>query len=114
MSNQLLNPIIQNHPHDTLHYCSNCLNYLQESISTLEFSETSNEARQGLFWLLACVNQAIEFEANRAFSDNDPCYLSRSPTAFEKEIFDSACQQINEGKGRTIFSGLEPQNDSQE
>lgn len=112
MSNQLLNPIIQNHPHDTLSYCSNCLNYLQESINTLELAETSDEAQRGLFWLLACVNQAIDFEANRAFNSDEPSYLSRSPTSFERGVFIAACEQISRKDAMTALLNLEPKDDS--
>lgn len=110
MSNQLLNPIIQNHPHDTLSYCSNCLNYLQESLSTLEFSETSEEAQQGIFWIIACINQAVDFEANRALYSGENKYLSRSATMFEKDVFKSVCRQINEERVAGVSERL-PGND---
>ncbi len=94
--NQLVNPIINFNPADTLHECVNCLEYLIGSLNTIVIEETSNREVQGLQVFLDCVRHAVEFEAYRKEFGMElftkKCNLSK----LESALFERLCKHIED------------------
>jgi hypothetical protein len=58
------NPLIQNDTIDTLNHVGNVITFLQEYHLASSHPEATQQegTHSGLFWILRCVNQALECE----------------------------------------------------
>ena len=61
------NPIIQDDPADTLYHVKSVLSVLQEYYTSTDLHERtlSEEVSCGLYWILKCSDNALEFEIKR-------------------------------------------------
>lgn len=94
-TNQFVNPFIHDHCQDTMSYCSDCLAYLIESIDSLKTEETTVWAKQGLCNILECIQQAIDFEGDRA-DIMGTTRLERPLDGFERKLVLHMCQQLHD------------------
>lgn len=88
-SNQMINPIIQSDPVDTLCMAADSLDFICQSMATMEHASTA-ATRQGAQLLLGCVHQAIEFEVARA--DSGGKTLQFKLNEFEARLVEMAAQ----------------------
>ncbi|MBU2983722.1 hypothetical protein KO528_00030 [Saccharophagus degradans] len=91
-ANQMVNPIIQSDPVDTLCMAADSLDFICQSMATMEHASTA-AARQGAQLLLGCVHQAIEFEVARA--DSGGTKLQFKLSDFETRLVTMASQMVN-------------------
>lgn len=73
----MVNPIIQSEPVDTLCMAADSLDFICQSMATMEHASTA-ATRQGAQLLLGCIHQAIEFEVARADSSGGALQLKLS------------------------------------
>lgn len=88
-ANQMVNPIIQSDPVDTLCMAADSLDFICQSMATMEHASTA-ATRQGAQLLLGCVHQAIEFEVARA--DSGSTKLPFKLSEFEAHLVELASQ----------------------
>lgn len=91
-ANQLVNPIIQPDPVDTLCMAADSLDFICQSMAAMEHASTA-ATRQGAQLLLGCVHQAIEFEVARA--DSGGSNLQFKLNDFETRLVEMANQLAN-------------------
>lgn len=92
-SNRMVNPIIQSDPVDTLCMAADSLDFICQSMATMEHASTA-ATRQGAQLLLGCVHQAIEFEVARA--DSGGTSLPYKLSDFETQLIGLAAQLNNQ------------------
>lgn len=102
-ANQMVNPIIQSDPVDTLCMAADSLDFICQSMATMEHASTA-ATRQGAQMLLGCVHQAIEFEVARA--DSGGTKLQFKLNDFETRLVAMASQMV--GSKRKETTGLTP------
>lgn len=83
----MVNPIIQAEPVDTLCMAADSLDFICQSMATMEHASTA-ATRQGAQLLLGCVHQAIEFEVARA--DSGGAKIPFKLSEFETRLVDMA------------------------
>lgn len=91
-ANQMVNPIIQSDPVDTLCMAADSLDFICQSMATMEHASTA-ATRQGAQLLLGCVHQAIEFEVARA--DAGGAKLQFKLNDFETHLVTLASQIVS-------------------
>lgn len=91
-SNQMVNPIIQSDPVDTLCMAADSLDFICQSMATMEHASTA-ATRQGAQLLLGCVHQAIEFEVARADSGGEKIQFKLND--FETRLVTMANQTVS-------------------
>ena len=98
MPNHFVNPLINDYSTFTFIACSDCLDYLMESLDATKSEELSLRAKQGVCNILECIKQAIDFEGDRADLRRTDASFTRRLDAFERALVIEVNRQLADGE----------------